>query len=49
MKSVLDYNPDIIHFMHEYGFWYNAFYFTSIVSFFKTEVCVLKYYIDIPE
>lgn len=35
IKEVCDFDPDIIHISHEYGFFKKAFYFTNLVSTFK--------------
>ncbi len=32
---VSSWQPDIVHFSHEYGIWYKAYYFTQIISAFK--------------
>ncbi len=35
IQYVLKWQPDIIHFSHEYGIWYKAYFFTQIISIFK--------------
>lgn len=35
INQVLKYQPDLIHFSHEYGFFMKAFMFTALVSAFK--------------
>ena len=35
IQYVTDWNPDIIHFSHEYGIWYKAYFFTQIISVFR--------------
>lgn len=35
IEYVTKWNPDIVHFSHEYGIWYRAYFLTQIMSVFK--------------
>jgi hypothetical protein len=35
IDCVTSWNPDIVHFSHEYGIWHKAYYFTQVISTFK--------------
>ena len=35
IEYVSNWNPDIIHFSHEYGIWYKAYFLTQIISVFR--------------
>lgn len=37
MQLVTAYNPDLIHISHEYGLFDKGYYFTSLVSYFKSQ------------
>ena len=35
IDCVNSWNPNVVHFSHEYGIWHKAYYFTQIISTFK--------------